>query len=97
MSEEPKQLTLRILIVEDDPMMRIGLKHSLSSQPQLEIVGMAEDGYLGVEAAVALQPDVVVMDVGMPHMDGIAATQEIKRVLPNVKVVMLRPIPLKPK
>jgi hypothetical protein len=50
MSEEPKQLTLRILIVEDDPMMRIGLKHSLSSQPQLEIVGMAEDGYLGVEA-----------------------------------------------
>jgi DNA-binding NarL/FixJ family response regulator len=89
MSEEPKQLPLRILIVEDDPMMRIGLKQTLSSQPQLEIVGMAEDGYSGVEAALALQPDVVVMDVGMPHMDGIAATQEIKRALPNVKVVML--------
>jgi DNA-binding NarL/FixJ family response regulator len=89
MSEEPKGLPLRILIVEDDPMMRIGLKHTLCAQPQIEIVGMAEDGYLGVEAALTLQPDVVVMDVGMPHMDGIAATQEIKRTLPNVKVVML--------
>ncbi|ARV62846.1 DNA-binding response regulator [Nostocales cyanobacterium HT-58-2] len=80
---------LRILIVEDDPMMRIGLKHTLSAYPQLEIVSIVEDGYLGVEAAIALQPDVVVMDVGMPHMDGIAATQEIKKVLPNVKIVML--------
>lgn len=88
MSEQIQQ-RLRILIVEDDPMMRIGLKHTLSAQPRLEIAGMAEDGYLGVEAAIALQPDVVVMDVGMPHMDGIAATQEIKRTLPDMKVVML--------
>ncbi|MCP6757219.1 MAG: response regulator transcription factor [Fischerella sp. CENA71] len=88
-SEELERLMLRILIVEDDPMMRIGLKHTLSTYPQLEIVSIVEDGYLGVEAAIALQPDVVVMDVGMPHMDGIAATQEIKKVLPNVKIVML--------
>ena len=89
MSEELKRLMLRILIVEDDPMMRIGLKHTLSTYAHLEIVDIAEDGYLGVEAAMALQPDVVVMDVGMPHLDGIAATQEIKKVLPNVKIVML--------
>ncbi|MBD2451614.1 response regulator transcription factor [Nostoc sp. FACHB-152] len=89
MSEELKRLMLRILIVEDDPMMRIGLKHTLSTYPQLEIVDIAEDGYLGVEAAIALQPDVVVMDVGMPHKDGIAATQEIKKALPNIKIVML--------
>jgi two-component system, NarL family, response regulator LiaR len=80
---------LRVLIVDDDPMMRIGLKHSLVKQPQLEIVGLVEDGFLGVEAATELHPDVVIMDVGMPHMDGIAATQQIKQTLPHVKVVML--------
>jgi DNA-binding NarL/FixJ family response regulator len=80
---------IRVLIVDDDPMMRIGLKHALTNQPQIEIVGVAEDGFLGVETAAALHPDVVIMDVGMPHMDGIAATQQIKQQLPNVKVVLL--------
>lgn len=89
MSEQPDPQRIQILIVEDDPMMRTGLKHLLCAQPQLEIVGMAEDGYLGVEAATTLQPDVVVMDVGMPHLDGIAATQQIKQTQPDVKVIML--------
>lgn len=80
---------VRVLIIDDDPMMRIGLKHSLANQSQIEIVGVAEDGFLGVETATALHPDVVIMDVGMPHMDGIAATQQIKQQLPDVKVVML--------
>ncbi len=80
---------LRVLIVDDDPMMRIGLKHLLAAQSQLEIVGIIEDGFLGVEAATEQHPDVVIMDVGMPHMDGIAATQQIKQALPDVKVVML--------
>jgi DNA-binding NarL/FixJ family response regulator len=80
---------VRVLIVDDDPMMRIGLKHSLANQSQIEIVGVAEDGFLGVETATALHPDVVIMDVGMPHMDGVAATQQIKQQLPDVKVVML--------
>jgi DNA-binding NarL/FixJ family response regulator len=80
---------LRVLIVDDDPMMRIGLKYLLAAQPQLEIVGIVEDGFLGVEAAIEQHPDVVIMDVGMPHMDGIAATQQIKQALPDVKVVML--------
>lgn len=80
---------LRVLIVEDDPMMLVGLKHALSAQPQLEIVGVAEDGYLGTQAAISLQPNVVVMDVGMPHMDGIAATGQIKQTLPEIKVIIL--------
>ena len=80
---------LRILIVDDDPMMRIGLKHSLAAQSQLEIVDVVEDGFLGVEAATEQHPDVVIMDVGMPHMDGITATQQIKQTLPDVKVVIL--------
>ena len=80
---------LRILIVEDDPMMQLGLEQSLSVYPQLHIVGQAEDGYLGVEMALKLKPDLVVMDIGLPRLDGIAATQRIKAELPDVRVVML--------
>ncbi len=66
---------LRVLIVEDDPMMQLGLEQSLMAHPQLEIVGQAEDGYLGVQAALKLKPDLVIMDIGLPQLDGIAATQ----------------------
>ncbi|MEI2581423.1 response regulator transcription factor [Scytonema sp. PRP1] len=80
---------LRILIVEDDPMMQLGLEQSLMAHPQLEIVGQAEDGYLGVQAALKLKPNLVVMDIGLPRLDGIAATQQIKAALPETHVVML--------
>jgi two-component system, NarL family, response regulator LiaR len=80
---------LRILIVEDDPMMQLGLEQSLEDYAHLSVVGQASDGYLGVEAALKLKPDVIVMDIGLPRLDGIAATQQIKAALPNVHVVML--------
>jgi DNA-binding NarL/FixJ family response regulator len=80
---------LRVLIVEDDPMMQLGLEQLLMAHPQLVIVGQAEDGYLGVQAALQLKPDVVVMDIGLPRLDGIAATQQIKAALPKTHVVML--------
>ncbi|NJL64164.1 MAG: response regulator transcription factor [Methylacidiphilales bacterium] len=80
---------LRVLIVEDDPMMQLGLEQSLMVYPQLEIVGQADDGYLGVQAALKLKPDLVVMDIGLPRLDGIAATQQIKAALPETHVVML--------
>ncbi len=80
---------LRVLIVEDDPMMQLGLEQSLMTHSQLEIVGQAEDGYLGVQAALKLKPDIVVMDIGLPRLDGIAATQQIKAALPNTHVVIL--------
>ncbi len=80
---------LRVLIVEDDPMMQLGLEQSLSDHPQLTVVGQATDGYLGVEAALRLRPDVVVMDIGLPRLDGIAATQQIKAALPETRIVML--------
>ncbi len=69
--------------------MQLGLEQSLQEYPQIVLVGMAEDGYLGVEAALKLKPDVVVMDIGLPRLDGIAATQRIKAALPDVHVVML--------
>lgn len=84
-----ESVPLRVLIVEDDPMMQLGLEQSLSTYPQITIVGQAEDGYMGVEAAKQLKPDLIVMDIGLPRLDGIAATQQIKAALPNVRVVML--------
>jgi two-component system, NarL family, response regulator LiaR len=80
---------LRILIVEDDSVMRLGLTHSLAAYPQFKIVGQAADGYSAIKTALQLQPDLIVMDIGLPQLDGIAATQEIKRSLPTVNIMML--------
>lgn len=82
-------LPIRVLIVEDDPMMQLGLEQSLASAPGITVVGQAEDGYTAVEEALALKPDVIVMDIGLPRQDGIAATQQIKEAMPEVHVVML--------
>lgn len=81
--------SLKILVVEDDPMIQLGLERMLSSQPQFEVVEIAEDGYLGVRAALSHKPDLIIMDIGLPRLDGIAATQQIKQQLPAVRVVML--------
>jgi two-component system, NarL family, response regulator LiaR len=78
-----------VLIVEDDPMMQLGLEQSLSNAADITVVGQADDGYLAVEEAKKLKPDVIVMDIGLPRQDGIAATRQIKAALPYVRVVML--------
>lgn len=80
---------LKILIIEDDPIMQLGLRHALKLYPQLEIVGQETDGYTGVEAVLRLQPDIVVMDIGLPQLDGIAATKQIKSALPQTRIVIL--------
>ncbi|MGI0488224.1 response regulator [Pantanalinema rosaneae CENA516] len=80
---------LRLLLVEDDPMMQLGLEQSLEDYPHLKVIGQAADGYMAVEAAQRLKPDIVVMDIGLPRQDGIAATQQIKAAMPEVRVVML--------
>lgn len=86
-SVEPVSLC-RLVLVEDDPVMRLGLEHFFRAMPQFEIVAQAADGYSAVET-IALQPDLVVMDIGLPQLDGIAATQQIKAIMPQVRVVML--------
>jgi two-component system, NarL family, response regulator LiaR len=85
----PEKSKIRVLIVEDDPMMQLGLEQSLTNADGITVIGQAEDGYRAVEAATKLSPDVIVMDIGLPRMDGIAATQQIKTTLPNIRVVML--------
>lgn len=80
---------IRVLIVEDDPMMQLGLEQSLSNAPGITVIGQVDDGYRAVEEAKRLKPDVVVMDIGLPRLDGIAATQQIKTAIPEIHVVML--------
>ncbi|WP_119260997.1 MAG: response regulator [cyanobacterium endosymbiont of Rhopalodia sterrenbergii] len=80
---------MRILIVEDDPLMQLGLEQALSEYPDFEIIGQADDGYVGVQQALDLQPDLVVMDIGLPRLDGIAATKQIKEKSPQIHVVIL--------
>lgn len=70
-------------------MMQLGLEQSLSAHDSIEIIGRTDDGYLAVEETLNLKPDVVVMDIGLPRQDGIAATQKIKAALPNIHIVML--------
>jgi DNA-binding NarL/FixJ family response regulator len=80
---------VRVLLVDDDDLMRAGITAVLSSDETIEVVGEAPDGRLAVERAIALRPDVVLMDVRMPNLDGIAATRELLTVSPDAKVVIL--------
>ena len=79
----------RVLIVDDDHLMRAGLTELLSGEPEIEIVGQASTGREAVERARRLGPDVVLMDVRMPDLDGIAATRELTRVVPEARVLIL--------
>jgi DNA-binding NarL/FixJ family response regulator len=80
---------IRVLLVDDDQLMRAGLTAVLSSDPEIEVVGEADDGRGVVERTRALRPDVVLMDVRMPDVDGIAATRAVLIASPDVKVLML--------
>jgi DNA-binding NarL/FixJ family response regulator len=80
---------IRILIADDHAVVRQGLRMFLGRDRELEVVGEAEDGAEAVRLARALRPDVVLMDLLMPVLDGIAATAEIRRALPDTEVLAL--------
>ncbi|WP_072621979.1 response regulator [Spirulina major] len=80
---------IRLLIVDDQSIVREGLKSLLQAQPDLEVVGMAEQGQIALEQAIALRPDVVLMDIRMPIMDGVAATEAIQSQAPAIKILVL--------
>jgi DNA-binding NarL/FixJ family response regulator len=79
----------RVLIADDDDLMRAGLVELLTADPQIEIIGQASTGRQAVEQARRLAPDVVVMDVRMPDLDGISATGELSRTTPAARVLIL--------
>ena len=82
-------MTIRVLIADDHSVVRQGLIMFLSSDPELEIVGEARDGVEALEQAKKLLPDVVLMDLLMPVMDGIRAIEAIRREIPGTEVVAL--------
>lgn len=86
---EPEKRPIRVLLADDHKVMRKGLAKLLKSEADMEIVGIAADGKEAVELAVQVKPDVIIMDIGMPVMDGIDATKQVKEILPDMAVIGL--------
>jgi len=82
-------MTIRIVIADDHGVVRQGLRMFLALDPELEVVGEANDGAQAVQLARELKPDVVLMDLMMPVMDGISAIHEIRHSIPEVEVIAL--------
>lgn len=81
--------SLSLLIVEDEPVLRLGLKMSLQKNSDLNCVGEATDGEAAVREALRLKPQVIIMDIGLPGLNGIEATWRIKQDLPQTRIIML--------
>ncbi len=75
--QSPAAGPIRILVVDDHPLMRAALTEELDAQQDMEVVGQAADGLVAVEMARDLVPDVITMDIAMPHLDGLAASRRI--------------------
>ena len=82
-------ITIRVLLVDDQSIIREGLSSLLQTQPDLEIVGEAANGREAVERSLVLQPDVVLMDIRMPVMDGVAAIEVLQEQAPEIKILVL--------
>ncbi len=80
--------SIKVLLVEDHTMVRLGLSLVFENTEGVELIGEADTGKKGVDLALKLQPDVVLMDIGLPEMDGIRATNLIKKSDPNIKILI---------
>jgi len=82
-------MSTKILLAEDHAIVREGFCSLIEKQPDMEIVGQAGDGQEAIEMALQLEPDIIIMDIGMPGINGIEATQRIKAERPDIKVLVL--------
>ncbi len=90
---QPRARPTRVLIVDDFPAFRAGARSLLEENPGIEVVGEAEDGLSATQLAETLHPDVVLMDVYISPVDGVAATRQIKALLPRTEIIGLSAIP----
>ena len=86
---ENKKNTIKVLIVDDIPETRDNLKKLLAFEPDIDVIGTAGTGREGLELAQEFNPDIILMDINMPDMDGIAATEAIRKAAPRVSVIMM--------
>lgn len=86
---QQKPANIRILLVDDHPLILQALRHVLEKENGLEVVGEAATGQEAVDMAVALQPDIVIMDIGMPVLNGVEATKQIKAQYPMISILIL--------
>ena len=82
-------MSIKVLLADDHKILREGLIALLKKQRDIELIGEAEDGREAVRKALELKPDVVIMDIGMPELNGIDATRQIKAALPEINVIAL--------
>ncbi|MBE0669945.1 MAG: response regulator transcription factor [Anaerolineales bacterium] len=80
---------IKILLVDDDPNIRRGVRMHLALEPDLSVVGEARDGWESLRLARELQPDVVVMDIRLPDLDGLSAAERLRESQPHCKVIIL--------
>lgn len=80
--------SIRVLIVDDQDFMRKALRRLLEIQPSFKVCGEASDGLQAVEKAMELQPQAIVMDINMPHLDGLEATRRIHKEMPGVEILI---------
>src|SRR5512135_1689514 len=80
---------IRVLLVDDHAVVRQGLRMFIEMQPDMEVVGEGANGHEAVEMAASLDPDVILLDLIMPHMDGVEATQKIMGQAPHARVLIL--------
>lgn len=89
MLKKEKQKKIRLLLVDDHPIVLEGIKSHLAAQAELEVVGEAANGQEGVRKAKQLLPDIVLMDISMPHMNGLEAMTQLRKRVPSSKIMVL--------
>jgi NarL family two-component system response regulator LiaR len=80
---------IKVVFVDDHEMVRIGVSSYLSAQPDIEVIGEADNGKKGVELSLSLRPDIILMDLVMKEMDGIEATKQIIEAWPEAKIIIV--------
>ena len=82
-------MSIRILLADDHAVLRHGLSKALQAESDMEVIGLAADGLTAVELAGELSPDIIIMDIGMPGLNGIEATRQITKQSPRVRIIAL--------